>query len=361
MSGTGTTIPEFLNNLPILDICIIVSLLIALVVGVINGAIRKACRLGFIAVVFVILYFTLIPFLANWIEYYSFSTFNYVLSFTYQEVTFKVYSIHDLFILIQNLNISSDILLSYCKALTKSVAVLVCIPIVLFLSTPFTWIIFDCGIKRALVKKIKKEKGIVDEKDNKKEKKNKNDKTVNVYVVNTAPNSNVSPDEAKKAVENNKKDKDDKKKKIKYKPKWYSRLIGGLLGVVEWLLIAYIYTQPLGILTSGLNEVLIPSLVEGQDLYIVLINSFGMDTSSVNLIHDLLVVLNNSFNPANTFVFKYLVNGDYGIWLVSGVKTTTVDEETTIVPSSIQETIKELYSTLIQRLKDLDTSTTSST
>lgn len=308
------TIPEFLYNLPIFDICILVSLLIALAVGIFNGAIRKICRILFITILFVILYFTLIPFLANWIEYYSFSTFNYVLSFTYQEVTFKVYSIHDLFVLIQNLNIESEILVSYCKALTKSIAVLICIPVILFLSTPFTWVIFDCGIKKAIIKKIRKEKGIVD-----------------------------------------------KKEKVKYKPKWYSRLLGGLLGVIEWSLIAYIYTQPLGIFTSGLSEVIIPSLVEGQDLYTVLINSFSMDASNVNFIHDLLVVINNSFNPANTFVFKYLINGEYGIWLAKGVKTTTVDGETNIVPSSIQETIKELYSTLIQRLKDLDTSSTSTT
>ncbi len=306
------TIPEFLYNIPILDICILVSLLIALAVGIFNGAIRKICRICFITILFVVLYFTFIPFLADWIEYYSFSTFNFVLSFTYQDVTFKVYSIHDLFVLIQNLNIDSEILVSYCSALTKSIAVIVCLPIILFLSTPFTWIIFDCGIKRAIVKKIKKKKGIVD-----------------------------------------------KKEKVKYKPKWYSRLLGGLLGVIEWSLIAYIYTQPLGIFTSGLSEVIIPSLVEGQDLYTVLINSFNMEASNINLIHDLLLVINNGLNPGNTFVFKYLVNGEQGIWLAKGVKTITEGDETNIVPSSIQDTIKELYSTIIERLKDLDTSSTS--
>lgn len=59
------TIPEFLYNLPIFDICILVSLLIALAVGIFNGAIRKICRILFITILFVILYFTFIPFLAN--------------------------------------------------------------------------------------------------------------------------------------------------------------------------------------------------------------------------------------------------------------------------------------------------------
>ncbi len=302
------TITQTILKIPVYEIIIILCLVYGFIVGIINGAIRKGCRIVISFSILLVLYFTLVPFLSSWLEYYSFSTFNFVLSIPYEGITFNVYSVHDLFILLQNLNISSELLTNICSNLMSALSFIICMIIGIILSTPITHILYHLVIKKIILHKLKK---VSSEDDG----------------------------------------------KIKYRPKAISRIFGGLLGIVQWFIILYMFTQPLGVLTSGLKEVLIPSLEEGKDLYTTLIDKGILDATNIVNIKNILEILNHSFNPQESYVFRYFITSNNGIWLYKGIEVNEdIEGNITTKQIDVQTTFSNFYKTLIDRLKEIPSS-----
>ena len=302
------TITQTILNIPVYELIIVLCLAYGFIVGLINGAIRKGIRIVISFSILAILYFTLVPFLSSWLEYYSFSTFNFVLTIPYEGITFSVYSVHDLFILLQNLNITTELLTNICSNSMNALSFIICMILGIVLSTPITHILYHLVTKRIILHKLKKEAG-----------------------------------------------EDDGK--IKYRPKGISRIFGGLLGLLQWFIILYMFTQPLGVLTSGLKEVLIPSLTEGNDLYNALIAKEIMDSSTILNIKSIIEIVNHSFNPQESYVFKYFISSNSGIWLYKGIDVNE-DIEGNIITKEIdvQTTFSNFYSILIDRLKEVASS-----
>ena len=95
---------DILLKLPILDIFLLIGLIIGLFTGLHNGVIRKSFRLGVFVIISVIAYFALIPFLTDFVEYNLLATFNLSVEIPLMGYTFICYSIHDIVLIMQNLN-----------------------------------------------------------------------------------------------------------------------------------------------------------------------------------------------------------------------------------------------------------------
>lgn len=298
---------DILLKLPILDIFLLIGLIIGLFTGLHNGVIRKSFRLGVFVIIGVIAYFALVPFLTDFVEYNLLATFNLSVEIPLMGYTFICYSIHDIVLIMQNLNVDSALLGSFSHNICKALTVIIVLALVGILSVPITWVLFDCVIARFISKK------------------------------------------------------DENGKRIKYRPKAISRFFGCLVGILEWALIEYILSQCYGVITSGFNEVLIPQLNDSSSsLYFVITQLMG--ESSINMISSVITVFNNSLNPQCSYILKYLYPSNSGIWMFKGVSVSYSEEgELVTKECSIQESFSELYNQIIESMKEVISSGSSGT
>ena len=144
---------DILLKLPILDIFLLIGLIIGLFTGLHNGVIRKSFRLGVFVIISVIAYFALVPFLTDFVEYNLLATFNLSVEIPIMGYTFICYSIHDIVLIMQNLNVDSALLGSFSHNICKALTVIIVLALVGILSVPITWVLFDCVIARFISKK----------------------------------------------------------------------------------------------------------------------------------------------------------------------------------------------------------------
>ena len=144
---------DILLKLPILDIFLLIGLIIGLFTGLHNGVIRKSFRLGVFVIIGVIAYFALVPFLTDFVEYNLLATFNLTVEIPLMGYTFICYSIHDIVLIMQNLNVDSALLGSFSHNICKALTVIIVLALVGILSVPITWVLFDCVIARFISKK----------------------------------------------------------------------------------------------------------------------------------------------------------------------------------------------------------------
>ncbi len=294
--------PDILLKLPILDLFLLIGLMIGLFTGLHNGVIRKSFRIGVFLILGIVFYFSLVPFLTDFVEYNLLAELGVTIEIPIMGYTFVCYSIHDVVLICQNLNIDTALLASLSHNVCKAIVVIVLIAAVGILSIPITWILFDLVIRRFLSKK------------------------------------------------------DESGKRIKYKPKAISRLLGCVVGILEWAILGYILSQSYATLTAGFNEVLLPQLSDSSSsLYSVLSSIVGEE--NIPIINSVLTIVNNSFNPQCSYILKYLYPTNQGIWMFKGV-VVSVDEngDTIVKESSIQESFSQTYNQIIEAIKEVTSS-----
>jgi len=381
---------EFLKTLaqfPIVDLILLIFLVYGVVVGLINGFARKTFRIAILTIFTVIFYFSIKDFAINWIKYYSFSSFNYVLTFSTNGININIYSVNDLFLFLQNLGIDSELLMGYLNSLSNAIVLLVVFLISIILSTFISWLLYAIVVKRILKKWQNKKR---DKKEHKNvEETNENSKNSSETVVNkkknevvTLKNSQVIEEQKVEVSENSNSeqkvptnnDKDDKKengndkkndknkkhkkkRKDKYRPTPLSRLLGAVMGVVEWLLIFYIFMQINGTIFTPIDTVFLPQLMNtSSDLYTLLTNFMSTSSITVEQLNDIFTFVNVTFNPTQSFVFGNLITDSSGIWMFNGVVASTSEGKTTYISGSVQENAKVVFEKVISALKELNLS-----
>lgn len=274
---------NILLQVPIYDILIVISLLIGFLAGINKGFIKKVFRLVTVALFTGLLYYFLAPVLVEWIKNSSFATFNFVLSIEVEGFTFKFYSINDLCIFLQNLNIDPKLIMCWLDNFLMAFSFIIILALVLLLTLPITW------ITNAVINKIKKKK----------------DTETGTF--------------------------------LKYHPSIPSKLLGGLIGVVEWVIITYFVAESLGVLSSGLTNVILKEIIDTNSAIYSIIAS-AIDP---NLAYNILSILNNTINPTTSIILGNIITESSGIWMFKGYDTL-----------SVQETFSEFYKALFNALND---------
>lgn len=230
---------QIIDQYPIQDIIVILFVLFGVLIGACQGLLRKLHRMVILVAVFLIIYFIFSGILSDWIRYNSLADFDFVLSFTYENITFEVYSVEDLFVLFQNLGVDSGLLKMTCEGLCDALSFAILFIVSIFLSTFISWILFDLIFKHIF------------------------------------PQSWV-------------------------KGGLLKRILGALLGGVEWLAILVVISVALGSITGGLNEVVVPELQDSNSGVAQLITSFGgVDASMLENIASYMQIASGILSPVS--------------------------------------------------------------
>lgn len=279
---------------PIQDLIIGILLVVGLFMGLMQGFFRKLNRVIILAIVFSLIYFIFSPMLSNWIRYNAFADFNYVLTLELQGMTFKIYSVEDLFVVFQNVGIDPDLLKLNCEGLCNALSFIILFLASFSLSTFLSWIFYHLIFKRLLPKKIRK-------------------------------------------------------------PKVVGRLFGGLLGAMEWGFVIFIFASAIGSLTGGLESVVIPQLSDTNSSIYELFKNFGIDTSVIETIKTPLEIIVKNLNPENSSILKVFFDFDSnafnGFDLFNGAKIVNKDGKEEIVKSTLFEGMTTIWSELTTKVQ----------
>ena len=238
-----------MNNFPLQDIIVVCLMVFGFLIGLTQGFFKKLHRVIIVLIVFCVIYFCLGPMLANWIQYDCLKAFGITLNATILEETYTVESINDIFLVLENLDLNKDLLVStasgLCNILAFIVLFIVSIPVSIIISVLLWHLLF----KHLFSKKMRKG-GVI------------------------------------------------------------SHFFGGILGAAEWLAISTILIVASGSLLGGVKEVLIPSLLDENTIIYNLFVNFGLDTSLFKTIADYLQVALDILSPASTqaYIVPWVMN-----------------------------------------------------